>query len=305
MRPKIEQYFKNKSLHYEIFVTQKPHHGREIAAELAKIGQPCRIYSIGGDGSLFDITTAIAGKKYIELGVIPCGAGNDFIKNFGERDEFLDIEAQVLGSSIPIDAIKADDFYSLNQCSCGFDAMVAHDQKNFKRLPLVSGAMSYKLALLRTIVKNPKSTFKISIDGGEEFVGTYLFALAANGAHYGGGFNSAPKAKVADGLLDIILIDHVPRRKILNIAPKYKKGLHLGLDICNYKLGKSMKISSTNGKLLVNMDGEIFEKEDVEFKIIEQAINFILPNIKTVKLSEPLKNAAIKQKIAPALSKES
>lgn len=305
MRPKIEKYFENKDFHYEIIVTQKPHHGREIAAEIAKKYTPCRIYSIGGDGSLFDIVTAIAGKAHIELGVIPCGAGNDFIKNFGTREDFLDIKRQVLGSSIPIDAINAGDFYSLNQCSCGFDAFVANEQKRFKRLPLVSGAMSYKLALLKAMIKNPKNKFGITIDDEHVFIGTYLFALAANGAHYGGGFHSAPKASVTDGLLDIVLIDHVSRRKIAVIAPKYKKGEHLTIKYCTYKRAKTVKIRPVSGKLLANMDGEVFERDEIEFKIVPKAINFIVPNVKTVKNDEVAKKPAINIKTAPVCMNKS
>ena len=94
----------------------------------------------------------LAGYPNVQLGVIPKGTGNDFLKTFGDVSPFFDIEKQMKGSVVKIDAIKAGDYYALNQASMGMDAAVCYHKSRLGRIPFVKGQGAYVIALLYTFL---------------------------------------------------------------------------------------------------------------------------------------------------------
>ena len=81
-------------------MTEYPGHATEMTREYAEENQPVRLYSCGGDGTFHEIVQAAAGQSHLSVGCIPCGSGNDFVRNFGHRSRFLDMEDQMLGQEV-------------------------------------------------------------------------------------------------------------------------------------------------------------------------------------------------------------
>ena len=245
----------------------------------AETGDEVRIFACGGDGTSFEVLNGIVGYKNASIGVIPIGSANDFIKYFGfdSKPRFLDIERQKKGSLYPIDIIKAGDFYCMNQCCAGLDAQVADSMKVFKRWPLVSGSMAYNLAVVKTILGKLGVNMKVTTDGEIFKEGSVLFAVCANAQVYGGGYISAPKANVSDGLLDCVTIDAVKKLRIPSLLPVYKSGRHETLDVCTMGRCKSFEFVADH-PIPVSLDGEIIHTDNFRCEIIEKGINFVLPD---------------------------
>ena len=110
------------------------------------------MFACGGEGTVFEVLNGTVGYSNVELGVIPCGSANDFLKFFESRDNFLDIAEQIDGETVEMDLIKAGKNYCLNGCSVGMDAIVARDMSIFKNWPLVSGSFAYTLAIVKTFL---------------------------------------------------------------------------------------------------------------------------------------------------------
>jgi diacylglycerol kinase (ATP) len=55
-----------------------------------------RFICVGGDGTINEIVNSCPENPNVEFGVIPCGSGNDFVRNFTNTNLFSDIEAQIL-----------------------------------------------------------------------------------------------------------------------------------------------------------------------------------------------------------------
>ena len=130
----IKKYYDENGFDYQIIVTDEAHIGKDIVRDIAKSGEKCRIYAVGGDGTLFDVVNGAAGYDNVSVGVIPCGSGNDFVKSFCAFDDFLDIQNQCMGTEIPIDLIKFDDYYSVNIASMGMDAEVVNHHNRHRLL---------------------------------------------------------------------------------------------------------------------------------------------------------------------------
>ncbi len=272
--PIIRDYFKGKPDKYVIKITEYPGHATKIAREYANSGT-CRIYSIGGDGTVNEIVNGMAGTK-ASLGVIPAGSGNDFIRSIHGEYQSSDIVSDTIrGQERSIDLARANGKYFINISSIGFDADVVYNAQKFKRLPYIPGSMAYLFSLIYTIFKNKISEVKVTIDN-QEISLKILLAAVANGRFYGGGMLPAPAAALDDGLLDICLVREVNRLKILTLFPKYMKGEHGEIEYVSFKRAKKIKIESKE-TIALNIDGEILTGQEIEFEILKGAINVIYP----------------------------
>ena len=54
-----------------------------------------------------------------------------------------------------------------------------------------------------------------------------LLASIGNGRSYGGGMLVCPHARVDDGLLDVTVLAHVPRRTFVRVFPRVFRGTHV------------------------------------------------------------------------------
>ena len=279
--PEIQAYFTAhpEQGDFKIRITGAPGEAAAIAKEETVSGERTRLIACGGDGTLMEAASGIYGREHVELGCIPCGSANDYVRSFADAGEFRSLDALLNGQVRKVDAIRCGERISLNLCSMGMDADVADKMTRFKGLPLVSGPMAYQLAIAYVFCHRIGKTLRVVMDtteGRVEETGRYFFALAANGQYYGGGYQGAPEAVPDDGLLDFVLIKAIPRVKIPGFLSRYKAGNHLDMEICTHYRGTRMQVHCGESAV-VNVDGECFHDTDVEFELLPGAYSFILP----------------------------
>ncbi len=276
LKPLIEKYFEGKNDEVKIIITESVGDAKIKARAEAETGEEANFFACGGDGTFFEVLNGAYGYPNVNLGVIPCGSGNDFLKFFAQREPFADIAAQVEGEAVPMDVIKADDTYCINICSLGMDAVVADGMSRFKRWPFVSGGMAYKLSVVKTLLGKIGQRAKVTVDGEE--IGTFdcLFAVCANGPVYGGGYKSAPNANPMDGKLEWLLVEKISKLKILKFIKLYEQGKHENLPMCRHGSCSVMEIEAFRDEP-INLDGEIVRKQKVRFELIKGGVKFILP----------------------------
>lgn len=247
-----------------------------------------RIYACGGDGTLREVAEGMArsGSKNCALGVVPIGSGNDFVKHFRTGETlFHNLRYVTQGEHFPVDLLFVTDEDGnsracINIMSVGFDAAVAKGMEKYKKLPFVGGSAAYNLSLAECLLRKMKNYFTILVDG--EPMGDpkkpYLFAIAANGSYYGGGYNAAPYSDLSDGLMDFVRINTVSRPKFLRLVGKFKQGRHIAEcgDIVMFTRCKKVSILSPM-PLDVNLDGEIIPMMNPTVEVVPNRINFILP----------------------------
>ena len=247
-----------------------------------------RVYACGGDGTLSEVANGIykSGSQSCALAVVPVGSGNDFVKSLDiPPEQFRNINALVCGDIVETDLLLAKDAdeyerVSLNIISAGFDAAVAFGQEKFKKLPFVSGSMAYNLSLVKCVFTDTKNYFSLLVDGEKygKSEGPFLFAIAANGKYYGGGFKASPYSDISDGMLDFIRIKTVSKTKLLSLVGKFREGRHIDeyKDITSYTRCKSMQFVSES-PINVNVDGEVAVMKNPIIKILPKAIKLVIP----------------------------
>ncbi len=272
----VKKYFEKNGGDFEIHITTAPGDAESYAKSVAQKGEAVRIYACGGEGTVFEVLNGVVGFDNVELGVVPCGSANDFLKFFKTRKPFTDIADQISGDAVPTDIIKAGDKYCLNGCSVGMDAMVARDMIIFKNWKGVSGAFAYKLAVLKTFLQKLGVEINLSVNDEKPETKRCLFAVIANAPYYGGGYMSAPDAVPFDGELDFTLVDVISKLRVPKFLSFYGKGEHASLDYCHLKRCESMEFTSDT-PIPVNLDGEIVVTDHLKFSLVKSGVKFAIP----------------------------
>lgn len=213
----------------EILCTEYAGQARQLTEKLARSGQEVHIYACGGDGTLNEVLQSAAGQKTVAVGCVPCGSGNDFVRNFGTAEDFLDMNAQLQAVPVVSDALQTNLGVGVDICAAGVDAQVAYGIPKFRRLPGCGGTMAYSLSIVQAMLSPFGHRLRLSIDG-EEHTGTYMMMAVCNGRLYGGGYMAAPYAKMDDGLLDVVLVKPMSRLRIASVLALYREGKHLRED---------------------------------------------------------------------------
>ena len=95
--------------------------------------------------------------------------------------------------------------------------------------------------------------------------------MLSNTIHTGKGMKIAPKAKLNDGLVDLLLIENISRFKLLKLMPKLFTGQHIYDDDVKYTQVKEIEFTSKN-KNALNIDGEIKGTSPFKLEIISEAV---------------------------------
>ena len=281
MIPEIQKYCDRRGLEYRIHISKSGREITEFVRRTAADGGNYRFYAFGGDGTLNNVANGCIGMENCEVGVIPMGTGNDFIKNFStDGKNFFDIEKQITSESVKIDAIKYNENYCINICNMGFDANTAMDMPAFKKLPMVSNKMAYNLAIGYNVVKKLGRYMEIYCDDRLLYKGDTLMCAVSNGTACGGGFKVTPRAVTNDGLIDVNVTTPPKRVKLPLFVKNFSNGTQYEdpamKKYIHYAQCKKVTVKAAKPFALVN-DGYAEYLQEVSFEIVPASINFIIP----------------------------
>ncbi len=282
LKEEIQSVCEACAVDYEIYLTQAP---GDLADEMVRLEERCadekiRFYACGGDGTLCEAVNGMMrlhDRNRAELGVIPIGTGNDFVRNFSPVPSFLDIEAQLHASTFQMDLIRANEIYAANMVNIGFDCEVVCKTASLKKKPFVPSGLAYIFGLVGTLVRKPG--LHVTFPGSEENrTCDFLLTTFANGC-FCGGFCSNPYAALDDGMLDMLYINNVTRRKFLSLVGSYRAGTHICPE--NERYLRHEKQSGIrmhfDRKTNISLDGEIVSVEDLTLSAVPAAISFLIP----------------------------
>ena len=278
--PKIEEAMEGLELTYSIYTTTAGGDAERFVKETCEKGEDVRFYVCGGDGSLHEAVNGAKGFSNAEIGLLPVGTGNDFVRNFGRQKDFMDISAQVNGESFYSDVIEINGRYAVNMANIGFDCDVVAKAAEWKKKPLIKGPFAYVMGIMSMLVKPIGNWMSFRLGDGTKLTGRFLLCTIANGRFCGGGFCSSPLATVEDGLMDVGIVSLMTRRKFIGILPKYKTGEYLDTKLAAqkvlYERMNRLEIAVPE-PMHISIDGEISEFTYMKAEIVPKAFRFILP----------------------------
>ncbi len=305
---KIHRICRLRGVDYQIHITTRPGDATEYVRAVTSIhvGEMHRFYACGGDGTLCEVINGAPRAANAEFAVIPVGTGNDFARNFTNKENFFDIDRQLDGEAKKIDLIRYNDRFSLNTINVGFDCAVVRQTGQIKRSPLVPSGVAYAAGVAITLCKPFGTQMKIELDDGSVIQEKLLLAAFANGSFYGGGFQPAPRASLTDGLLDVCIINKISRARFLTLVSSYKDGTYLDSKACapfvRYKKSSSVRITFDH-PIDICVDGELEMTDYVEMESVPGALAFSIPRGSCLRTEAPTEEAANEKTADPALAK--
>ena len=275
---------------YAIQVTNHAGHARELANAAAQqarqSGEELRVFTAGGDGTFNEALTGIYGYTNAAVGCLPFGSGNDFLRTYGTREEFNDLDAQLAGGEVDIDLMQTDLGLSATICAAGLDAQVAYGIPQFRRIPFCGGEMAYALSIVKQLCGHIGRNVTFTIDG-EELTVDCLMCAVCNGRTYGGGFYAAPEAQPDDGWLDVFIIRRVSRLTIARLLGMYKSGRHFrngelteqAKPYFIYRRAKCVSLRPADGRgpIVATADGECAPCDAITAQLKPLAGRVLLP----------------------------
>ena len=240
----------------------------------------------GGDGTLNEILQGTIGRPNAAIGCVPCGSGNDYVRNFGTQAQFLDLDAQLAAQPFAADVIRTPQGCGIDIYAAGIDAQVANGIPKWRRVPFCGGTTAYTLSILEAVCSTFKHRLRITADD-RQLEDTFMMLAVCNGQQYGGGYCAAPHASMTDGLLDVVLLRPVPRLKLPGLLGSYKKGEHLSEgDTVTEKFAPYMTFFRTGSidievldgnPLITTLDGECSPQLRMHAEIAHSAARILLP----------------------------
>lgn len=187
----------------EVLVTTRPGHARELAQQ-ALARQATLVIAWGGDGTVSEVASALAFSPAV-LAVVPSGSGNGLARELGiPRDPHAALGEAIAGEVMVMDAGEIDGRLFFNVAGIGFDARVA--ERFAAGGAGHRGPARYLTSVVRELFRYDATEYVVSIDGKTSSEWPLLMAIA-NSRQYGNGALIAPKARIDDGRLDVVIVD--------------------------------------------------------------------------------------------------
>lgn len=155
----------------------------------------------GGDGTINHVINSL-NTLDVQFGILPCGSGNGLAFSAGiPKDAAKALRIIFKGKSKTCDAFLINEKFACMLAGLGFDAQVAHHFANDSK----RGLSAYIKKTVANFFSAKTYPFVITTNI-RQITTEALFVTIANSNQFGNHFTIAPKAKLTDGLLDIVVM---------------------------------------------------------------------------------------------------
>jgi len=266
----IHSKLEDTGLEYSISISGFVGDVERISVEAVENGYT-DIVAVGGDGTVLEAFNGLFNKD-VNLGLIPAGTGNDFVKMININKNFEEaIDKIIEGNTKIIDIGVVNDTHFLNVVGMGIDGEIVKKTEQVKKI--IKGSPAYIYSTFSTLINYKCKNVRIEIDGEIYNRKVYLVAVG-NGKYFGGGMMVTPGAELDSENFEIVIINEMTRSKFAILFRKVFSGNHVHEDPVEVFYGKNVKIISED-PLMVNADGNIIGESVANIHILPKAQRII------------------------------
>jgi diacylglycerol kinase (ATP) len=270
----LESALREKMPGLEVRFSEYAGHAVEIGRQAARQGFE-RLICLGGDGTPFEVIAGLYDEgrpaNLPEIGLIPAGTGNSFIRDFGTRTPEEALANILADRRRAVDLVEFEyreggrtvRRYSLNIIGVGLIADIL--QLTNERLKFL-GAVGYSLAVLVRLLRGMRNRIEISTDGRKVTVADSALVVS-NSKFTGGKMKIAPSADVSDGRADLVLFNHVNRREMVAIFSAVFSGKHSAHPKVEMRQAARIQIEA-DPPLRLMADGELLGHTPLGLKVL-------------------------------------
>ena len=277
IQKKILPVFEDSGADLTIIETTHPQHAQELAQTLELDGYS-GFCPIGGDGTMHEVVNGMltrTDEHTIPIGLITGGTGNSFMHDLDLLDPVEAVKTVVKGKTMPLDVaeckMNGHREYIFNIIGWG---LVTDAGLKAEYIRWMGDSRYTIMAVLEVLIKK-KRPAKLIIDS-QVIEDNFLFVIACNTTHTGTGMKMEPKAKLNDGLIDVVVVRDVSRFTLLKLLPKIFDGSHIHHPDLEYYQVSELSMESDE-KSQLNLDGEIGGSTPFHAKVIPGALEVFIP----------------------------
>ncbi len=249
------------------------------------------IVAAGGDGTLSEITTALARRELDagalpSLGLVPLGTANDFAD--AARIPTDPGEAlRLVNSSLPqpIDLLRvraqadardphARDHWVANLASGGFGTEVTTNTD--ESLKSMLGGLAYVVSGLGQLGRIEPRHARFS-GPGFDWEGEFIALGVGNGRQAGGGQVLCPKAMIDDGLLNLTIVPSLDGELAATLGTAMLEGRAAALERVAIRVPLPWLEIIATSPLTLNLDGEPLQALAFRIDCVRQRLRMHLP----------------------------
>ena len=212
-------------------VTWEAGDATRFAREAAARPDVDAVVAVGGDGTVNEVLNGLCGSTK-PLGIIPLGTANDFARQAGipgDPDHAMDVILRRKPARIDTAELNGRRFLNVSTGGIGAEATAETPAEAKEQL----GSLAYALTGVRKLGELEPRRARFSGPGFDLERDVLLFVVA-NARTTGGGITLAPRASLTDGLLDVCIIEAMPRADFARLALRIKRGEHLEAEGVHY-----------------------------------------------------------------------
>jgi len=256
----IEEFIRARNDDSVLITTESARSLRREAAEAAR--RFPILVACGGDGTIREVASGLLGSR-TTMGILPLGNGNDLAKTLNIPTNTEDaLNLLESGQPTRIDVGMMNGAIFVNTMGIGFDGLANIYAQKYTFL---QGRFRYKLAALRAIAGYKAQKIEIIADG-RSLNDRYFMVALANGKVEGGDFWVAPKARITDGFLDLVLIRDLPLWRIPGYMQRLTRPDYPDIPYLSVQRVRNVQIRLSQ-RLPIHMDGEIVHEEELNLDI--------------------------------------
>ncbi|MDP6569970.1 MAG: diacylglycerol kinase family lipid kinase [Candidatus Marinimicrobia bacterium] len=270
---RVKPLFEAEEVDLFVIETTYAGHAQDLAHQL-DFSEFDGFLAIGGDGTLHEVVNGMLSrpdKQRIPIGIIPGGSGNSYMHDLELTDPIKAAKAIIQGNTRIVDAARVEVShvvkYAMNVIGWGLVTDVGRNAERHRWL----GTNRYTIISIIEVMRQRIRSAALLMDD-KKIEDEFTFIIACNSLHVGKGMKMAPKAKLDDGLIDVLVVrSGVSRGRLLQILPKLFKGTHIDEPEVEYYQTSEFSLIPQKDEIL-NIDGEMLGSTPITVKMLPKAI---------------------------------
>jgi YegS/Rv2252/BmrU family lipid kinase len=230
------------------------------------------LFVVGGDGTMRDAATGLAGSK-TALAALPAGTVNIWARETGLPGDLWEaLDAHLGGQTLPVDLGVADGRHFLLMAGIGWDAAVTREVPS--RMKRRLGDIAYVLQAAGMLPRLRPAPARWTVDG-ESHDEPVAMMIIGNTRLYGGVVQFTKAAFVDDGYLDVIALCPGTIVDATRLSMKTLTGRLGGDHHVAESRGRQVRVETPG--IPVQIDGDFFGETPMEFSVEPAAVWVSVP----------------------------
>jgi len=257
--------------------------GPDDASEAAKEWREGLLIVAGGDGTINDAVNGLGKAGFPEavtLGILPAGTGNDLAATLcipDGPDEAEDVIRQGRVRTLDVARVRSSGIgerFFINVATGGLGAEISDaNEGEFKKR---WGKLSYLRASFDVAKDFDVKELDLYLDDELRRVRA-VNVVVGNCRFAGGGWLAAPRANPEDGLLDVVIIEKLGLKDLLELAPaSMARSDYLDREGVFSARAKEIRVETAPPGLDFTVDGEVVGDEPARFSVVPSALKVIV-----------------------------